>query len=82
MEHQFYKVMTEDEMGCPCLELDGLELNEAQEYLERMEKFYPDGIFWIEYGVSPDMVGDEQGHRGYARHTADGWEDFYDTDEG
>lgn len=82
MEQTFFKVMTEHE-GCTHLELDGLTLDEAHEFLDRMNKYFPDDHFWIEQGSNPDYVGCEQGHHGYSRHDdADGWEDFYTTDEG
>lgn len=81
MEQTFFKVMVEHE-GYAHTELDGLTLEEAHEFLDRMNKCFPDDNFWIEQGNNPDYVGYEAGHSGYSRHDADGWEDFYTTDEG
>ncbi len=81
MRQTYFKVMVEHE-GYHHIELDGLTLDEAHEFLDRMNRFYPDDNYWIEEGSSPDMVDAVGGFRGYSRHAADGWEDFYDTDEG
>ena len=78
MEQTFFKVMTEHE-GYAHTELDGLTMEEAQEFLGRMNKFFPNDDFWIEEGTAP-MSDDE--YRTYSKHVADGWEDFYSTDEG
>lgn len=78
MTPTFFKVMTEHE-GYAHTELDGLTLDEAHEFMDRMNKCFPDDNFWIEEGTAP--MSDEE-YRTYSKHVADGWEDFYSTDEG
>jgi hypothetical protein len=79
MGYTYFKVMAEHE-GFTNTEQDGLSLEEAHEYLDKMQKFFPDFNYWIEEGEEPDNQEYEQ--RTYSRYAADGWEDFYNTDEG
>ena len=79
MRQTYFKVMAEHE-GYDHIEQDGLTLDEAHEYLDRMKKFFPDDNYWIEEGEEPD--NQEYEHRTYSRYAADGWEDLYSTDEG
>jgi hypothetical protein len=79
MRQTYFKVMVEHE-GYEHIEQDGLTLEEAHELLDRMNRIFPDEYYWIDEGKDPN--NDEYEQRTYSRHAADGWEDFYDTDEG
>jgi hypothetical protein len=93
MRMTYFKVMVEHD-GYPHIEQDGLTLDEAHEYMERMQRFYPDSNWWIErmqrfypdsnWWIDEGNAPSEQyeNFRTYARGTADGWEDFFSTDEG
>ena len=82
MEQKFYNVMV-DCNGYPELENGGekLTINEAHEFIKKMQGYFPDNEYRIEaYVLVDDPYYTEE--RTYSRHAADGWEDFYDTDEG
>jgi hypothetical protein len=82
MEEQFYNVMV-DCNGYPELENGGekLTLDEAHEFIKKMEEYFPDNFYTIvPYVLVNDPYYTED--RTYSRWAADGWEDFYNTDEG
>lgn len=80
MEQKFYNVMV-DCNGYPELENGGeeLTLQEAHEFVKRMEEYFPDNFYTI---VPFVFVERQQERRTYSRYAADGWEDLYSTDEG
>ena len=82
MEQKFYNVMV-DCNGYPELENGGeeLTLDEAHEFIKKMEEYFPDNLYTIVPFVFVERENEYE-NRTYSRWAADGWEDFYNTDEG